>query len=202
LRTRATAQCASWIRTYKVLSAIITDFLYRLAKRHGLLVSSQEKFRRLHSSLLLALKATGVGHCTVSGGPVRGFADDLVIVTGSGADMSRLLQVVSDFCAWSRMRIKREKSVATGFDVKSHVALPTEDILYEGVPLTGLAPDEASAYLGVRTGLVPPSRPPVTAGGTRHRWYSAPCLVAEKLHIQAAAKDIETKTLHHQYLLC
>jgi hypothetical protein len=32
--------------------------------------------------------------------------------------MSRLLQVVSDFCTWTRMRIKREKSVATGFDFK------------------------------------------------------------------------------------
>ncbi len=48
------------------------------------------------------------------------------------------------------MRIKREKSVVTGFDFKSHIALPTEGILYEGVPLTGLAPDEAFAYLGVR----------------------------------------------------
>jgi ribonuclease HI len=289
--------------TYKVLSAIITDRLYRLAERHGLLDSSQEGFRRLHSTqrqvqslhwaiqeaaegrellfccyldfanafnsvdhealwrwleelnipdidllrslysgayyqadlpygrsakvvlsrgqkqgdksspllfglvfnaLLLALKATGVGHRTVSGlrAPARGFADDLVIVTGSGADMSRLLQVVSDFCAWSGMRIKREKSVATGFDFKSHVALPTEDILYEGAPLTGLAPDEAFAYLGVRASLVSPSRPSVRAGGTRRRWCRAPCLAAEKLHTQAAAKDIVAKIRRHQYLLC
>jgi hypothetical protein len=35
---------------YKVLSAIITDRLYRLTERHGLLDSSQEGFRRLHST--------------------------------------------------------------------------------------------------------------------------------------------------------
>jgi hypothetical protein len=37
--------------TYKMLSAIITDRLYRLAERHGfkLLNSSQEGFRQLHS---------------------------------------------------------------------------------------------------------------------------------------------------------
>ena len=289
--------------TYKVLSAIITDRLYRLAERHGLLDSSQEGFRRLHSTqrqvqslhwaiqdaaerrellfccyldfanafnsvdhealwrwleelnipdidllrslysgayyqaelpygrsakvvlsrgqkqgdksspllfglifnaLLLALKATGVGHRTVSGlrAPARGFADDLVIIAGSGADMSRLLKVVSDFCAWSGMRVKREKSVITGFDFKRHATLSTEGILYEGAPLTGLAPDEAFAYLGVRASLVSPSRPPVRAGEKRRRWCRAPCLVAEKLHTQVAAKDIVLKTRRHQYLLC
>jgi hypothetical protein len=35
---------------YKVLSAIITDRLYRLAERLGLLDPSQEGFRRLHST--------------------------------------------------------------------------------------------------------------------------------------------------------
>ncbi len=35
---------------YKVLSAIITDRLYRLAERHGLLDPSQEGFCRLHST--------------------------------------------------------------------------------------------------------------------------------------------------------
>jgi hypothetical protein len=37
---------------YKVLSAIITDRLYRLSERHGLLDPSQEGFRRLHSTQL------------------------------------------------------------------------------------------------------------------------------------------------------
>ncbi len=35
---------------YKVLSAIITDRLYRLTERYGLLDSSQEGFYRLHST--------------------------------------------------------------------------------------------------------------------------------------------------------
>ena len=34
---------------YKLLSAVLTDRLYRLAERHGLLDPSQEGFRRLHS---------------------------------------------------------------------------------------------------------------------------------------------------------
>ena len=36
--------------SYKCLSAIITDRLYRLAERHGLLDPSQEGFHRLHST--------------------------------------------------------------------------------------------------------------------------------------------------------
>ncbi len=51
-------------------------------------------------------------------GPHRGFADDLVIVASAAADLSRLLRVMADFCAWSGMRIKREKSVVTGFDFR------------------------------------------------------------------------------------
>jgi hypothetical protein len=51
---------------------------------------------------------------------------------------------LADFCARSGMRIKRKKSVATEFDFKQGVALPADSILYEGVPLTRLAPDDAS----------------------------------------------------------
>ena len=35
---------------YKILSAVLTDRLYRLCERHGLLDPSQEGFRRLHST--------------------------------------------------------------------------------------------------------------------------------------------------------
>jgi hypothetical protein len=96
--------------------------------------SSPLLFGLFFNALLLALTATGVGHRTISGlqAPARGFADDLVLTTRSETDMSRLLQVVADFCAWSSMRIKREKSVATGFDFKKGVALSTEGILYAG----------------------------------------------------------------------
>ncbi len=103
--------------------------------------------------------------------------------------MSRLLQVVADFCAWSGMRIKREKSVATGFDFKKGVALSTEGILYAGAPLTGLAAHEAFAYLGVtrRASLVGVvrSRRQATSGTVarqRRKGSPAPCLAAEKEH--------------------
>ena len=78
--------------------------------------SSPLLFGLIFNALLLALKATGVGHRTI--------ADDLALVARSEAGMSRLLQAVAEFCAWSGMRIKREKSVFTGFDFKNGVALP------------------------------------------------------------------------------
>ena len=76
-------------------------------------------FEIVFNALLLALKATGVGPRSISGlrASARGFADDLVLVASSAADMSLLLQVVAGFCAWSGssgMRIKREKSVIMG----------------------------------------------------------------------------------------
>ena len=104
--------------------------------------------------------------------------------------MVRLLAVVSDFCAWSGMRIKREKSVTTGFDFKNHSSLPTEGILFDGAPLAGLEADAAFAYLGVRASLVSPSRSPVRAGERRRRRCRAPCLAAEKIHIHSAAQDV------------
>ncbi len=118
--------------------------------------SSPLLFGLIFNALLLALKATGVGHRPISGlrAPASGFADDLLLVTRSAADMSRLLQVVADFCTWSGMRIKREHSVATGFDFKTGTALHTDGILHAGALLTGLAVDETFAYLGVRASLV------------------------------------------------
>ncbi len=104
------------------------------------------------------------------------------------------------------MRIKLEKSVATGFDFKNGVALPTEGILYAGVPLTGLAVDEAFAYLGVRACLVGVARslrqvPPGSAAVQRSRRRPAPSLAAEKAHILTATRDITSKVRHHKYLL-
>ncbi len=71
------------------------------------------------------------------------FADDLVLIARSCGDMSRLLEAVAGFCAWSWMRIKREKSVITGFDYKERDSISAESILYEGAPLTCWG---ASAY--------------------------------------------------------
>ena len=58
--------------------------------------SSTLLFGLVFNALLLALKATGVGHRTITGlrAPARGFADDLALVARSEADMARLLQVV------------------------------------------------------------------------------------------------------------
>jgi hypothetical protein len=135
-----------------------------------------------------------------------GFADDLVLVTRSAADMALLLQVAADLCAWSGMRIKREKSIATGFDFKKGVALPTEAILYVGAPLTGLVADEAFAYLGARASLVGVvrSRRQAASGsvaGQRRRRSPAPCLAAAKEHIFATTRDIIGKVRRHRCLL-
>ena len=66
-------------------------------------------FNLIFNALLLALKATGIGHRTITGlrAPAHGFADDLTLITESEEDMLRLLRVVAEFCAWSGMRIKR-----------------------------------------------------------------------------------------------
>ena len=53
--------------------------------------------------------------------------------------MGHLLEVVADFCRWSGMQVKLEKSVATAFDFKQQQELSTADILYQGTPLVHLA---------------------------------------------------------------
>ncbi len=59
--------------------------------------SSPLLFSLVFSALLLALKATGMRHHTISGlqAPATGFADDLTLLTKFEADMARLLQAVS-----------------------------------------------------------------------------------------------------------
>ena len=83
-----------------------------------------------------------------------------------------LLLPVSDFCAWSGMRIKLEKSVIKGFNYQKRVPFPTESILFKGEPLTGLAAEAAFAYLGVRARLVSPS-PPATQAKQLIKVHSA-----------------------------
>jgi hypothetical protein len=65
--------------------------------------SSPLLFGLIFNVLLLALRATGVVCRTVSGlrSPAHGFADDLVLIARSCGDMSRLLEAVAGFCAWS-----------------------------------------------------------------------------------------------------
>ena len=285
---------------YKVLSGILTDRLYRLAERYGLIDPSQEGFRRLHSTqrqvqslhwafeaaaeqkkrlyvvyldfanafnsvdhealwrwlremnvpdidllrslyhessyvadlpygksapipltrgtkqgdklspllfdlifncLLLALRATGIAHRLMTGlrTPARGFADDLVLCTESPEDMSRLLNVVADFCQWSGMRIKLQKSVASAFDFARKEELPTGGILYKGVPLVHLPADASFCYLGVRASIL--AR---TAGGRRPpQWRpsASPNLDAEKAHVFSVTKDLIGVAKQHRYLL-
>jgi hypothetical protein len=116
--------------------------------------------------------------------------------------MSSLLQVVSDFCAWSGMRVKREKSVITGFDFRKKAHLPTASILLRGEPLANLPADEAFAYLGVRASLVSPSHHAAGAAKLKRKVRIAPCLQTEKEHVRQRTQDITSKIRHHKYLLC
>jgi hypothetical protein len=84
-------------------------------------------FDLIFNCLLLALRATGIAHRLMTGlrTPARGFADDLMLCTESPEDMSRLLKIVADFCQWSGMRIKLQKSVASAFDFARKEELPS-----------------------------------------------------------------------------
>ncbi len=81
------------------------------------------------------------------------------------------------------MKVKREKSIITGFDFKRRAHLPTTGILFRGEPLTNLPADEAFAYLGVRASLIPPSHHAAGAGQPKRKVELAPCLKAEKEHV-------------------
>ena len=273
--------------TYKVLSAVINDRLYRLCEQHGLLDPSQEGFRRLRSTqrqvqslhwsieeaarkgaplyvayldfenafnsvdhealfrwleelqvpdvdllralyksayyeadlpygrsapvylrrgtkqgdpispllfnllfnaLLIGLRQSGVGVNTITGlrPNGRGFADDLTLTTGSAAGMQRLLQVVSDFCTWSGMRIKMKKSVVSAYDFKTRKDLPTDDIRYNGEALVCLPAHESYRYLGVRTTL---------AGG---KGAVGPGTRDEVHHVFGSTKELIRSLADHQ----
>ena len=154
--------------------------------------SSPLLFDLVFNALLLALKATRIGHSTMSGlrTPSKGFADDLVITTKTPAGMSHLQQVIADFCTWSGMRIKREKSVITAFDYKTSRPLSTATILYEGAPLGSLAPTEPFPYLGIRASLA-----------SRGNRQPAPCLAAAKQHLFDVTRELTDVAKHHRLLL-
>ena len=156
---------------------------------------SPQLFNLLFFALLLALRAAGVGFQLVTGmrSPARGFADDLTLICNSAAGMSRLVQVVADFCNWSGMRIKIAKSVITAYDYSTRCDLPTDDILYQGQALTRLPADESFPYLGIRASLVPTGR--------RRGPGSSPGLTAEKEHVMSAAKELGGLAKRHEYLL-
>jgi hypothetical protein len=68
--------------------------------------------------------------------------------------MSSLLNIVADFCQWSGMRIKLQKSVASAFDFAGKEELPTGGILCKGVSLVHLPMDASFCYLGVRVSIL------------------------------------------------
>jgi hypothetical protein len=107
--------------------------------------------------------------------------------------MTRLLQVVDDFCEWSGMRIELKKSPTTAYDFGAKQELPTEDIKYQGTPHTRLPADESFPYLGIRASLV--------EMGRRKGPASSPGRSAEKQHVIAATKELVDITKRHQHLL-
>ena len=154
--------------------------------------SSPLLFNLIFNALILALKATGVGHRTVTRlrAPSRGFADDLALITQTAAGMNRLLQVVAGFCGWSGMRVKREKSMISAVDYKSGKPLPTKRIVFEGAPLSHLAATGPFPYLGIRASLI--------SKGCRGL---APCLAEAKSLIFQKTRGVASIAKHHKYLL-
>ena len=149
-------------------------------------------FSLLFNALLLAIRQSKVSNRTLRGvlAPGKGFADDLVLMAKSAADMQTLVDVVADFCSWSGMRVKMQKSVITAYDYKQRVALDTDQVRYQGTPFVRLAPGEAFAYLGVRAALIAGSRKRV-----------APATGEEKAHVLSSTKELKTIAADHPYLL-
>ena len=98
---------------------------------------------------------------------------------------------MAEFCAWSGMRIKREKSDITAYDFRTQRELTTDEILYEGQPLVRLAADENFPYLGVRASLV----------ARKQRGVASPGLVSEKDHILSSTKELVGISKGHKLLL-
>jgi len=149
-------------------------------------------FSLVFNALLLALRAAGVGHRIITGlrTPARGFADDLTILTGSEADMTYLLQVVKKFCDWSGMRVKREKSVISGFDYKTGRNILTEGIMFDGASLSNLPATDSFPYLGIRASLI-----------GKHNRRPAPCLDDEIKHVFSTTLESIGLVKHHKFLL-
>jgi hypothetical protein len=107
--------------------------------------------------------------------------DDLVLCTESDAGLNRLLIVVADFCRWSGIRVKLEKTVATAFDFLRRQELSSDGVLYQGAPLVDLPAGESFPYLGVRASILGRTSP--RSRGRQWRVGSSPHLEAEKTHI-------------------
>jgi len=148
-------------------------------------------FGLLFNALLTGLRQSGVGHNTICCKRTnsRGFADDLVLSTATAGGMQRLLQVVSDFCNWSGMRLQLKKSVITAFDFGRRCSLPTEGIHYNGSALVNLPPEKSFRYLGVRMALTKNRKKKGTTG---------PCTEDEVSHVLHSTKDLTRLLMDHQ----
>ena len=148
-------------------------------------------FGLIFNAVLIGLRQSGVGHRTIGGvqSTNRGFADDLVLSTATPAGMQKLLQVVADFCNWSGMRVKLQKSVITAFDFGSRSKLPTDQLRYNGYALVNLAPDESFKYLGVRTALTK---------SLNARPGSCPCTKDEIDFVHRSTKELTSMLAEHQ----
>ena len=105
--------------------------------------------------------------------------------------MSRLLHVVSNFCEWSGMRVKLQRSVITAFDFGARCELPTDTVLYKGQPLVRLTADQSFSCLGVRASLVQ----------SKTRCTSSPGLCSEKDRIFSATQELVGTVWGHKYSL-
>ncbi len=122
-----------------------------------------------------------------------------MLCTESAEGMDRLLEVVADFCRWSGMRVKLEKSVATAFDFLQKQELFTVGILYQGVPLVHLPASESFSYLGVRASIL--ARISRRDQCRKWRTGSSPNLETEKTHIFSVTKELVGIAKQHRYLL-
>ena len=113
-------------------------------------------FSLLFNLLLLGLDATGVGHKSNTGlsTPARAFADDVALTTSTVKDMTKLLAVVDQFCAWSGMRLNTPKSEISAWDFKSGSEPDVSKSTVNGQTLARLPPTQAFRYLGFRFSLM------------------------------------------------
>ena len=148
-------------------------------------------FGLIFNALLIGLRLSGVGHRLITGQQSnnRGFADDVALTTATPDGMQKLLNVVSDFCSWSGMRLKLQKSVITAFDYGRRMRLPTDHIRYNGAALVHLPADSGFKYLGINTALTRRGKKANAAG---------PCTAAEVEHVLSTTQELTRLLADHQ----
>ena len=113
----------------------------------------------------------------------------MALTTATPDGMQKLLNVVSDFCSWSGMRLKLQKSVITAFDYGRRMSLPTDQIRYNGAALVHLPAGSGFKYLGINTALTK-RRKRANASG--------PCTAAEVEHVLSTTRELTRLLADHQ----